>query len=146
MIMTSVMHTVQQEKTSKKGILWGGSDGVDHVAIEVLQHDVANRGSPQRAPPKLSPGDSRMTATISCGRGIHSQLAPQRLWRSLPSPSETGGEGGEVFTSRKVSAAAFSFNLERTWYGSCPCRNFTGRRLHMCVSSSHFQQNGCRPG
>ena len=24
----------------------GGSDGVDHVAIEVLQHDVANRGLP----------------------------------------------------------------------------------------------------
>ena len=23
----------------------GSSDGVDHVAIEVLQHDVANRGS-----------------------------------------------------------------------------------------------------
>ena len=29
----------------QKGFLWGGSDGVDHVAIEVLQHDVANRGS-----------------------------------------------------------------------------------------------------
>ena len=25
--------------------LWGGSDGVDHVAREVLQHGVANRGS-----------------------------------------------------------------------------------------------------
>ena len=29
----------------QKGFLYGGSDGVDHVAIEVLQHDVANRGS-----------------------------------------------------------------------------------------------------
>ena len=25
--------------------MWGGSDGVDRVAIEVLQHGVANRGS-----------------------------------------------------------------------------------------------------
>ena len=32
-------------KTSKKGFLWDGSDGVDHVAREVLQHGVANRGS-----------------------------------------------------------------------------------------------------
>ena len=55
MIMTSVMHPSQwmgvctsqkpQEWTSKKGFLWSGSEGVDHVAIEVLQHDVANRGS-----------------------------------------------------------------------------------------------------
>ncbi|CAN0438516.1 unnamed protein product, partial [Ascophyllum nodosum] len=29
----------------QKGFLWGGSDGVDHVAVKVLQHDVANRGS-----------------------------------------------------------------------------------------------------
>ena len=29
----------------KKGFLWGGSDSVDHVAREVLQHGVANRGS-----------------------------------------------------------------------------------------------------
>ena len=35
----------EQEQTSKKGFLWGVSDGVDHVAIEVLQHDVANRDS-----------------------------------------------------------------------------------------------------
>ena len=40
-------HKPQQEETSKKGFLWGGSDGVDHVAIEVLQHGVANRGSPK---------------------------------------------------------------------------------------------------
>ena len=32
----------------QKGFLWGGSDGVDYVAIEVLQHDVANRGSQAR--------------------------------------------------------------------------------------------------
>ena len=35
----------ENDKTSKKGFLWGGSDGVDHVAREVLQHGVANRGS-----------------------------------------------------------------------------------------------------
>ena len=29
----------------KQGFLWEGSDGVDHVAREVLQHGVANRGS-----------------------------------------------------------------------------------------------------
>ena len=29
----------------RKGFLWGGSDGVEHVAREVLQHGVANRGS-----------------------------------------------------------------------------------------------------
>ena len=29
----------------QKGFLWGGSDCVDHVAIEVLQDDVAIRGS-----------------------------------------------------------------------------------------------------
>ena len=31
----------------QEGFLKGGSDGVDHVAIEVLQQDVANRGSPR---------------------------------------------------------------------------------------------------
>ena len=35
----------ENDKTSKKGFLWNGSDGVDHVAREVLQHGVANRGS-----------------------------------------------------------------------------------------------------
>ena len=38
----------ENDKTSKKGFLWGGSDGVDHVAREVLQHGVANRGSRAR--------------------------------------------------------------------------------------------------
>ena len=35
----------ENNKTSKKGFLRGGSDGVDHVARDVLQHGVANRGS-----------------------------------------------------------------------------------------------------
>ena len=35
----------EKDKTSKKGFLWDGSDGVDHVAREVLKHGVANRGS-----------------------------------------------------------------------------------------------------
>ena len=35
----------RNDKTSKKVFLWDGSDGVDHVAREVLQHGVANRGS-----------------------------------------------------------------------------------------------------
>ena len=35
----------QQEKASKKGFLWGGSEGVDHVAIGMLRRDVANKGS-----------------------------------------------------------------------------------------------------
>ena len=30
----------QKEQTFEKGFLWGDSDGVDHVAIKVLQHDV----------------------------------------------------------------------------------------------------------
>ena len=30
--------------------MWGGSDGVDHVAREVLQHGVANRGSLESVP------------------------------------------------------------------------------------------------
>ena len=29
----------------QKGFLVGGSDGIDHVAIEVLQYDAADRGS-----------------------------------------------------------------------------------------------------
>ena len=33
-------------KTSKKGFVWGGSDGVDDVARKVLQRGVANRGAP----------------------------------------------------------------------------------------------------
>ena len=33
-------------RLQKKGFLWDGPDGVDHVAREVLQHGVANRGSP----------------------------------------------------------------------------------------------------
>ena len=36
----------QTKPKTKKGFLWGDSDGVDHVAREVLQHGVANRGSP----------------------------------------------------------------------------------------------------
>ena len=35
----------ENDKCPKKGFLWDGSDGVDHVAREVLQHGVANRGS-----------------------------------------------------------------------------------------------------
>ena len=35
----------------KKGFMWGGSDGVDHVTREVLQHGVGNRGSPHYVPP-----------------------------------------------------------------------------------------------
>ena len=42
----AVPNTAENDKTSKKGFLWGGSDGVDHVAREVFQHGVANRGSP----------------------------------------------------------------------------------------------------
>ena len=37
--------TANRHSPSKKGFLWDGSDGVDHVAREVLQHGVANRGS-----------------------------------------------------------------------------------------------------
>ena len=43
----------ENHKTSKKGFMWGGSDGVDHVAREVLQHGVANRGSRIRGCPSL---------------------------------------------------------------------------------------------
>ena len=65
MIMTSVMHTVDAMGAGTSNasacvctcvvccFLWGGSDGVDHVAREVLQHGVANRGSPQRQPRNL---------------------------------------------------------------------------------------------
>ena len=33
--------------------MWGGSDGGDHVAREVLQHGVANRGSPGDRPCRI---------------------------------------------------------------------------------------------
>ena len=46
--LTTAAWTKQSQKRQdfKKGFLWYGSDGVDHVAREVLQHGVANRGSP----------------------------------------------------------------------------------------------------
>ena len=44
-LTTAAWNTAENHKTSKKGFFWGGSDGVDHVAREVLQHGVANRGS-----------------------------------------------------------------------------------------------------
>ena len=44
-LTTAAWTEAENHKTSKKGFLWGGSDGVDHVAREVLQHGVANRGS-----------------------------------------------------------------------------------------------------
>ena len=45
--LTTAAWTKQSRKRQdiKQGFLWGGSDGVDHVAREVLQHGVANRGS-----------------------------------------------------------------------------------------------------
>ena len=45
-LTTAAWTKAENHKTSKKGLPWGGSDGVDHVAREVLQHGVANRGSP----------------------------------------------------------------------------------------------------
>ena len=44
-LTTAAWTKVENHNTSKKGFMWGGSDGVDHVAREVLQHGVANRGS-----------------------------------------------------------------------------------------------------
>ena len=46
--LTTAACTKQSRKRQdfKKGFLWGGSDGVDHVTREVLQHGVANRSSP----------------------------------------------------------------------------------------------------
>ena len=44
-LTTEAWTKAENDKTSKKGFTWGGSDGVDHVALEVLQHGVANRGS-----------------------------------------------------------------------------------------------------
>ena len=49
---------VENDKTSKKGFLWDGSGGVDHVAREVLQHGVANRGSLQK---KAKLNDSKVS-------------------------------------------------------------------------------------
>ena len=43
--LTTAAIKAENHKTSKKGFMWGGSNGVDHVAREVLQHGVANRGS-----------------------------------------------------------------------------------------------------
>ena len=34
---TKQSYKAENDKTSKKGFLWNGSDGVDHVAREVLQ-------------------------------------------------------------------------------------------------------------
>ena len=44
-LTTAAWTKAENDKTSKKGFTWGGSDGVNHVAREVLQHGVANRGS-----------------------------------------------------------------------------------------------------
>ena len=44
-LTTAAWTKAENDKTSQKGFTWGGSDGVDHVAREVLQHGVANRGS-----------------------------------------------------------------------------------------------------
>ena len=44
-LTTAAWTKAENDKTSKKGFLWDGSDGVDHLAREVLQHGVANRGS-----------------------------------------------------------------------------------------------------
>ena len=48
---TTAAWTKQSRKRQdfKKGFLWDGSDGVDHVARDVLQHGVANRGSRREA-------------------------------------------------------------------------------------------------
>ena len=51
---TAAWTKAENHKTSKKGFLRGGSDGVDHVAREVLQHGVARRGSPKVAPSSRS--------------------------------------------------------------------------------------------
>ena len=42
---SSLDQTKPKTQDFKKGFHVGGSDGVDHVAREVLQHGVANRGS-----------------------------------------------------------------------------------------------------
>ena len=44
-LTTAAWTKAENDKISKKGFLWDGSDGVDHVAREVLQHGVANTGS-----------------------------------------------------------------------------------------------------
>ena len=44
-LTTAAWTKAENHKASKKGFMWGGSDGVDHVGREVLQHGVANRGS-----------------------------------------------------------------------------------------------------
>ena len=36
-LTTAAWTKAKNHKTSKKGFLWGGSDGVDHVVREVLQ-------------------------------------------------------------------------------------------------------------
>ena len=60
---TNEAHKIQNKQVEPKtttrvdfqnGFLWGGSDGVDHDAIEVLQHDVANRRSPGSPPEGVS--------------------------------------------------------------------------------------------
>ena len=48
-LATAATTKAENHKTSKKGFLWGSSNGVDHVAREVLQHNVSNRGSHERA-------------------------------------------------------------------------------------------------
>ena len=46
-LTTAAWTKAENHKTSKKGFLRGGSDGVDHVARRVLQHGVVNKGSPK---------------------------------------------------------------------------------------------------
>ena len=49
-LTTAAWTKAENDKTSKKGFLWDDSDGVDHVAREVLQHGVANGGSRNTRP------------------------------------------------------------------------------------------------
>ena len=43
-LTTAAWTKAENHKTFKRGFLWGGSDGVDHIAREVLQHGIANSG------------------------------------------------------------------------------------------------------
>ena len=44
-LTTAAWTKAENHKNSNKGFMWGGSDGVDNVALEVLQTGVAKRVS-----------------------------------------------------------------------------------------------------
>ena len=87
-LTTAAWTKAKNHKTSKKGFMWGGSDGVDHIAREVLQRGVANR-------------DSRVTHALNEEFPTHGTLTRPRptlfLCRSKAGAAQEGFPKGRRF-------------------------------------------------